>query len=152
MKTKIFLYLLLLGVGIFNANAELKHFLPNANAVMSILDQKYWFEGDTIIDNIRYTKIYSQKCESETECGDLQYYAAVRENTINEKIYCIQTMDSIERLIADFDVKVGDRIILYSYSKASNWEIVHGQERLSVLENEVRIDYVDLILIDNQYR
>ena len=83
MKSKIILLLLFCGVIIFNANAELKHFLPNSNAVMSILDNKYWFEGDTIINDIRYTKIYRQKCESETECGELSYYAAVREDTIN---------------------------------------------------------------------
>ena len=60
----------------------------NMNKVGTI---KYWFEGDTIIENKRYTKVYRQYCQSESECGDLQYYAAVREDTLNAKIYAFRT-------------------------------------------------------------
>ena len=56
---------------VINLSAELQHFLPRNNAVMSILDQKYWFEGDTIINELRYTKVYQQFCTSETDCGEL---------------------------------------------------------------------------------
>jgi len=149
MKTKITFLLLLFGVITFNANAELKYFLPNSNAVMSILDHKYWFEGDTIINNIRYTKVYRQKCQSETECGELTYYAAVREDTVAEKIYCIQTYDGVERLLADFNVQAGDRVTLGSYTMTPYWS---QEESTEVIETEVQIDDVDSILINNQYR
>jgi hypothetical protein len=150
MKTKITLLLLLLGVIIFSINAELKHFLPNSNAVMSILDHKYWFEGDTIINNIRYTKVYRQKCQSETECGELSYYAAVREDTIAEKIYAVYLCDSMqlsdyssytcdEVLLADFNVQAGDQIEVYT-----NWP--------GLYKRSITIEDVDFIQIDNQYR
>ena len=150
MKAKITLLLLLLDFIIFSANAELKYFLPDSNAVMSILDHKYWFEGDTIINNIRYTRVYRQKCQSETECGELTYYAAVREDTVGEKIYVVYSCDSTrlseyssytcdEVLLADFNVQAGDKIEVYT-----NWPWLAKQS--------VSVDNVDSILIDNQYR
>ena len=149
MKTKITLFLSLFGVIIFSINAELKHFLPdsNSNAVMSILDHKYWFEGDTIINSVCYTKIYRQKCQSETECGELSYYGAVREDTIGEKIYAIypcypdkyRPWICDELLLADFNVQAGDQVEVYS-----NWPWL-GKQSVTVAE-------VDSILIDNQYR
>jgi hypothetical protein len=148
MKIIIFLYILsLLTFG--NAHAQLKHFLPRSNSVMSILDHKYWFEGDTIIDNVRYTRIYRQKCESEIECGELSYYAAVREDTIGEKIYAVFPCDSAmlpyspylcdEVLLADFNVQAGDQIKVYC-----KWP--------GLSERWITVDDVDSIWIDNQYR
>lgn len=133
-------------------SAELHYFLPRNNAVMSILDHKYWFEGDTIINDTRYTKVYRQKCESETECSELSYYAAVREDTIGAKIYAVypcNSQDSAmlqyspylcdEVLLADFDVQAGDQIVVYSYWPGLN-------------ERSVTVESVDSIWIDNQYR
>jgi hypothetical protein len=140
MKTKILLLLLLFVSFASSSVAELKHFLPRTNAVMSILDRKYWFDGDTIIDDKRYTKVYEQFCYSETECGDLQYYAAVREDTLAEKIYCIQVYDGVERLLADFDVKAGDMVTVSSYI----WSKEHSYS--------AEIKDVDSIRIDNAYR
>ena len=132
-----------------NLSAELHYFLPRNNAVMSILDHKYWFEGDTIIDNVRYTKVYRQKCKSEMECGELLYYAAVREDTIGEKIYAVYPCDSAmlpyipylcdEVLLADFNVQVGDQIDVYA-----NWPWFD--------KRSVTINDIDSILIDNQFR
>ncbi|MDR1763982.1 MAG: hypothetical protein LBR64_08550 [Dysgonamonadaceae bacterium] len=76
-----------------NDTDELNYFLPRTDACMSILNYKYWFDGDTIINNVRYTKIYRQKCQSEAECGELSYFAAVREDTVNEKIYAVYPCD-----------------------------------------------------------
>jgi len=150
MKKLIFIFSFI--VLTVSLSAQLHYFLPRNNAVMSILDNKYWFEGDTIINNIRYTKVYRQICQSETECGELTYYAAVREDTVGEKIYCIQTYDGVERLLADFNVQVGDKITLCSYSITTYWGLLYGIESLDILEYEVRIDAVDSILINNQYR
>ena len=124
-----------------SAHAELKHFLPTTNAYISILDDKFWFEGDTIIDNKEYIKVYRQFCHSETECNENKdYYAAVRQDTINEKIYCIQVDDGVERLIADFDVKAGDEVSIYSFWSSD------------LLPKSFRILDVDAIMIDGQYR
>jgi hypothetical protein len=108
---------------------------------MSISGEKYWFEGDTLIDNRRYTKVYKQFCKTETDCEDLQYYAAVREDTIAEKIYCIQTLDGVERLLADFDVQKGDEVTVCSF-----WNKWVAEEQ------SVIVKHVDSVWIDNQYR
>ncbi|GHT76005.1 hypothetical protein FACS189463_0220 [Bacteroidia bacterium] len=108
---------------------------------MSILDKKYWFDGDTIINSKRYTKVYQQYCYSETEYGDLDYFAAVREDTIGEKIYCIQQEDGVERLLADFDVNVGDEIKVYTY-----------ENECPVCEVTVWVRNIDFIQFANQSR
>ena len=135
-----------------NLSAELHYFLPRNNAVMSILDHKYWFEGDTIINNTRYTKVYCQKCQSETECGELSYYAAVREDTIGEKIYAVYPCNSRDSamlayrpylcddvLLADFNVQAGDQIEVYP-----NWP--------GLYKRSITVENVDSIWIDNQPR
>jgi hypothetical protein len=92
-----------------------------------------------MINNKRYTKVYKQFCYSATDCGEKRYYAAVREDTLNAKIYCIQTYDGVERLIADFDVQTGDAVTVHTF-----WPF---EESLTVY-----VQSVDSILIDNQYR
>jgi hypothetical protein len=78
-----------------NSYSQLKHFLPHSNAYLSILDKKYWFEGDTIINEKRYTKVYQQFCYSETDWDpNRYYYAAVREDTIAGKIYALFPCDN----------------------------------------------------------
>ena len=142
MKTKHKIFLIVICMFITsNIQAELKHFLPHTNGVMSVLNRKFWFEGDTIIENTRYTKVYQQHCTSETECDDWEYYAAVREDTIAEKIYCIQTQDGVERLLADFDVQEGDEVTVYDF-----WFFIRPEEQV------VKIGSIDSVLIDNQYR
>ena len=121
-----------------NARAELQYSLPTSNAWISIVDCKYWFEESTVIDGKEYIKVYRQYCYTETDCGEKEYYAAVRQDNINEKIYCVFADDSTERLLADFDVEAGDEVTVYSFEQ--------GQERL------IRILDVDAILIDGQYR
>jgi len=122
--------------------AQLKHFLPRTNGVMSITNQKYLFDGDTIISDKNYIKVYKQHCTSATRCRELMYYAAVREDVEEEKIYCIGAHDGVERLLVDFDVQVGDKITLYSY-------IIDGG---GIIEQEVKVDQINTILIDGQHR
>jgi hypothetical protein len=112
---------------------------------MSILDCKYHFEGDTIIEGKRYTKVYQQHCYSETECGDLSYYAAVREDTLMGKIYCIQVDDGVERLLMDFNVNENDIITVYSYVTSPYYETFAEKQTLWIVD-------IDSIMIDNQYR
>jgi hypothetical protein len=146
MKRKIILLFMCVVLYALNAHAELNYFLPRSNAVMSILDRKYHFEGDTIIEGKKYTKVYEQYCYSETECGDLSYYAAVREDTIAEKIYCIQVDDGVERLLMDFNVNENDIITVYSYVMTPFYhETFVEKQTLWIVD-------IDSIMIDNQYR
>ena len=69
-----------------------------------------------------------------------KYYTAVREDVEEEKIYC-NDYDGAEWLLADFNVKSNDKMTLYSYT------IVGG-----LREQEVKVDQIDSILVDSQYR
>ena len=139
MKKNI-LILILSVFFIGNIHPELKHFLPNSNAVISILEHKYRFEGDTIIEDKRYTKVYRLFCTSETECDDLEYYAAVREDTIAEKIYCKFVNRPDEKLLTDFAVEKGDEVTVYC-----NWIPSRGEKVAFVVS-------VDSVVIDGQER
>ncbi len=139
MKTKTILLLILNIICITNIYADLKYFLPHSDAYISVLDRRYSFDGDTIMNDNRYTKVYVQHGTSETDYDEPRYYAAVREDTIAEKIYCIQVDDDIERLVADFSLQAGDEI-----SACSFW--------FGIEEQAVKIVLVDSVLINNQYR
>ncbi|MDR3339507.1 MAG: T9SS type A sorting domain-containing protein [Candidatus Symbiothrix sp.] len=107
----------------------------------------------TIINEKRYTKVYQQFCYSETEWGaNRYYYAAVREDTIAEKIYALFPCDSSswliymypdyceEKLMADFSVKAGDEVTVYSF-----WPAYYTPQLVTVKD-------VDSVLIENEYR
>lgn len=123
--------------------AQLKHFLPDSNACFSVNDNKYWFDGDTIIENKYYKKVYLQYHDSIADFTKASYYAAVREDTIGEKIYCIQTYDGVERLLADFSLKKGEDTEVWSFFPtpySSPWIA------------DVYVEEVDSVLINNEYR
>ncbi len=144
-KIKINVLLILSIVCIINIHAELKHFLPRSNAYMSVHNKRFSFDGDTIINDIRYTKVYEQYGDSETEFEEPSYYAAVREDTLAEKIYCIQVDDGVERLLADFSVQAGEEV------KVSSFLFRHSSYMPSV-ERYAFVETVDSVLINDQYR
>lgn len=145
MKQIIYLLGLLLISG--NAYSQLQYFLPRTDAYMSVTNVRYIFEGDTIINGLRYTKIFSQYGGSgdESDYTDPEYYAAVREDTVGGKIYCIQTNDGIERLLADFNVNPGDKVTIYSFDLYWGWEPYPR-------EVEVEIESIDYIEISGEMR
>lgn len=59
------------------------------------------FDGDTIIDNVLYKKLYSYKCED-----DKTYMAALREN--EKRVYVVDDNTIDELLIYDFNLQDGD--------------------------------------------
>ncbi|MBN2821077.1 MAG: T9SS type A sorting domain-containing protein [Bacteroidales bacterium] len=69
------------------------------------------------------------------------YYAALREDTIAERIYCIQKEDGIERLIADYSLSPNDTISVFSF-----WPNIN-----SPLKMTIEINSVDSILIGEIY-
>ncbi|MCL2311690.1 MAG: T9SS type A sorting domain-containing protein [Firmicutes bacterium] len=140
MKKLIFtLFSLLL---YFNSFAQLNHFFPDTNAYFSVSWMKFHFQGDTIIDNFKYKKVYMQAHDSIADFNKAYYFAAIREDTIAEKVYCY-TEDyyygAREYLLYDFSVNVGDVVNFYSF-----W--CGLREVYQVVES------IDSILIDNHYR
>lgn len=133
----------------------LQHFLPRENAYLSILDQKFHFSGDSIINGMRYTRVYRQHCKSPDECLKWNYYAAVREDTINGKIHCIFNDIYVKKeedrdkevLLADFNVKKGDKVKIVFVMM---WNIY--SESYQSKDYSVVVESVDSVLINGQYR
>lgn len=125
---------------VLSIHSELKYFLPDSNAYFSVSWYKFWFEGDTVINNISYKKVFSQWGET-PDFNYAYYYAAVREDTIAERIYCYHKYDEQEYLIADFSGEPGDILTVFNY--------FYGDSRNEI---EVEIESVDEILIDGNYR
>ena len=109
---------------------------------------KYWFHGDTIIEDLTYKKVYVQYDDSIADFNNARYFAVIREDTAAGKVYCTNPYyqtnpynplnNEREILLCDFSVNVGDTVSFYSL-----WE---WDEKKQVVKS------IDSILIDNQYR
>ena len=100
----------------------------------------YWetyYDGDTVIQNLTYKRItkteYDIFCLSEIVNGP-EYIGAIRDDTINRKVYLVPLGQVNEELIYDFNLSEGDT--LYSYL---NW---YGP---------IIIEYVDSVLVGQNY-
>jgi hypothetical protein len=134
----IFSIIFLLGA---KAWTQTEFFLPDTNSYFSVSTYKYWFHGDTLIDGMTYKKVFQQEYEPTADIRNAQYFASVREDTLNERIYCIQKDDGIERLLYDFSLEPGDTISVYSF-----WPFFNAEKRW------VEVINVDSVKINDQYR
>jgi hypothetical protein len=126
---------------VIDSYSQLNYFLPDSNAYFSVSSYKLWFQGDTTIDSKKYKKVFQQRWDSIADLNKATYYAAVREDTLNERIYCIQKDDGIERLIYDFSLNEGDTATIYSF-----WPFGTPVKKL------IKVKNVDSIQISGQFR
>ena len=137
MKKIVFIsFLIMLCTASF---AQLRYFFPDSNACFSACEYKYWFNGDTTINGLKYKAVYMQYMDSVPNIDRANYYAAVREDTLAEKVYCFQAEDTMERLLYDFSLVEGDEASVYNY-----WPWKE--------EMPIRVESVDSILINGSYR
>lgn len=125
---KILLLVLMLWMFSAKAQTSVYHPFPDSNAVWNISfqpgpcagpwyeeDYSYIFSGDTLIHGTTtYHKIYrpfvfqtNYACPPFNYAG---YKGCIRQDTLNRKIYIIFPSDSIEKLLYDFNMIVGDTI------------------------------------------
>ena len=101
---------------------------PDSNAVwnwqysaftctpFTLFDEEYSYklDGDTLIGSMQYHKIVTPFVQvNNTLCGpvnDIGYKGFIRQSIIDKKVYCILPNDSVEQLIFDFNLQVGDTI------------------------------------------
>lgn len=148
---KIILIIFITNVNLLGYS-QFNKFLLDSNAYFSVSSFKFIFSGDTIINNYTYKKVYLQIGDSIVDSNKSDYYASVREDTLHEKIYCIQKDDGIERLIADFNVSSGDTISIYSF-----WPTLYEAIEDTVVIHSVGYCMINgkkykQISIDNKYR
>ena len=140
--------LTLFGVLLYlSSHSQLNYFFPDSNAYFSVSYMKFWFQGDTIIENLQYKKVYAQPNNPIADFSKARYFAAIREDTIAEKVYCVlgsyefPPYSTEEYLLYDFSVNVGDTVSFYSL-----WGFWSPSMKTQVVES------IDSILIDEHYR
>ncbi len=115
-------YLFLLFASIQTAHAQYKP-LPMQNAewyqyggiallscpTCTLVDYKYYTDGDTLINSQTYVKIKKLEVPSINDLSLFPTYTgAIRQDTLNQKIYVVLTDSTTEHILYDFSLQVGD--------------------------------------------
>jgi len=81
----------------------------------------FFINGDTLINSNYYYKVYKKDSIilGSPTIDTLEYSAALREDTINKKVFLIPVNDSVEKLIYDFSLTVNDTVNIFNIS--GNW-------------------------------
>lgn len=106
---------------------------PTENAQWSVCDDKYSLYGDTIIDGIKYSKVYKQTSDSafEFDINKAEYFCAIRNDEENKRVYGIYrdllpVINAIgveidhptkEMLLYDFSLKIGDTVSVVNFDE-----------------------------------
>jgi hypothetical protein len=138
---KIIGFISIIGL-VINSYSQLQYFFPDSNNYFSVSYMKFWFQGDTIFDNLKYKKVYMQYEDSIADFGNARYFAAIREDTVAEKVYFYYEYylgNGAEYLLYDFSVNVGETVSFYTL-----WGGLRMQEQVVIS--------IDSIFIDNHYR
>ena len=115
-------YLFLLFASIQTAHAQYKP-LPMQNAewyqyggiallscpTCTLVDYKYYTDGDTLINAQTYVKIKKLEVPSVNDVSIYPAYTgAIRQDTLNKRIYVVLTDSTTEHILYDFSLQVGD--------------------------------------------
>jgi len=149
MKKSLLILTMCMAISI-STFAQFNYFFPDSNSYFSVSYMKFWFQGDTVIENLKYKKVYVQYEDSIANFNNASYFAAIREDTTAKKVYGVASYTSIpycpyngeEVLLYDFSVNVGDIVSFYSF-----WPF--GEPHIR--EQQV-VKSIDSILVDNHYR
>jgi len=83
---------------------------------------RFGLNGDTVINNQVYKKVYQIVDDSTLNLANMTYYAAIRENA-SKQLFAKMTDYDDEILIYDFSLNIGDTIISNSPSGYLNYDL-----------------------------
>jgi hypothetical protein len=87
----------------------------------TFINSSYYTAGDTVINSITYIKI---KKGEDPQINDVNSYptytGAIRQDTLNKKIYIVLTDSTTEKILYDFSQQVGDTINSVLHDLASS--------------------------------
>lgn len=118
------------------------HFYADHCAPFTLFDEEYSYSipGDTLINSVLYHKIVIQFIQNNnSSCGVFNYVGykgCIRQSIIDKKVYCILPNDTVEHLIFDFNLNVGDTIPTIPYP----------------CNSKIIVSHVDSVLIGTTYR
>lgn len=151
---KLVTVILILITGSANGQTSIYHPFPDSNVVWNfhyfmncfangIGDQYYsiTISGDTLINSQSYHKLSTPFVQSFSTgfCGgvDIGYKGAIRQDTLNRKVFFIPPSNNTEQLLYDFNMQVGDTVEGIIESLSSPKDTVQS---------------IDSVLIDGSYR
>lgn len=117
--------------------------LLTENSVWSVTLEKYVFEGDTVINDVTYQKLYKHFDLDVVTPEELEYYAALRDDTLARKVYVIEKDTETEELLYDFSLEVGDVTSVYTLYNANYTETQSGY-------NEVQLIAIETVTLNGQ--
>jgi hypothetical protein len=113
------------------------HF-PDSDAIWSVYNEKYYIEGDSMVNSKTYKKIYFS---SDSNLNNGILFALFREDTTSRQVFAIRADSTSEYLLYDFSLNVNDTASVYPTS----FPYYSGPISIS-------IDQIDSIMINGQYR
>ncbi|MFB6344057.1 hypothetical protein ACE1ET_20230 [Saccharicrinis sp. FJH62] len=101
----------------------------------------YYFKGDSIINDTKYHALYRKRFYYKSQYGDYEddsienakFYAFIREDTIEKKVYFTRYSDNKEFVLFNFNLEVGATF----EAPTSIWDI------------KVRIDSINFLILQN---
>ena len=150
---KLFFFLLILWANIIIAQTTIYHPFPDSNAQWNIYFSVYgWpgtyeefysikMSGDTLINSLPYHKLFTPYIQTSGKSKNIQistgYNGAIRQDTLNRKVYIIPPFEFAEQLLYDFTMHVGDTVQGYIETFGYPKDVVIS---------------IDSVLIGNNYR
>lgn len=108
----------------------------------TFVNYKYYTDGDTVINTQTYVKIKKTEIPSINNVNIYPTYTgAIRQDTLNKKIYIVLTDSTTERILYDFSLQVGDTVNSVLHDLASDC-LGFGVETISL---------IDSVLINGNY-
>ncbi|MDD3876211.1 MAG: T9SS type A sorting domain-containing protein [Bacteroidales bacterium] len=132
------------------------HPFPDSNAVWSVLhftsvqqnDLQYYtihygLFGDTIIDSMAYSKIFSNELDTVIlqNSPNTYYHGALRQDIVFKKIYFVPKDSINEILLYDFDLNINDTIYLQNVNGYSILFECWGIDSATMDNNQIRSAY-----------
>jgi len=132
-KVILFLLVCVTNISVFGQYIN----FPDSNAVWSVTTKKYFIDGDSTLNSIKYKK-YNVSNDSIINAGS--FFALLREDTAKQQIFAISHDSSAENLLYDFSLKVNDTSTVFPIS----FDYYKGPVK-------IKVDLIDSVKIGNRF-
>ncbi len=139
MKTLLFIAICLLSI---NSVIGQHHYFPDSNAVWSVWENKFFVNGDSIVNEKAYKKYF---ITNDSTLTSYAFFALLREDTSTLKVFVIPPTTYEEKLLYDFSLSVGDSVTVFpAENDNSYW--------YSSVPANPEIEQIDSVQIDGELR
>lgn len=113
--------------------------LPVENAVWSVSEAKLTMIGDTLINDVSYSKVFIHMYFNQFTPDALEYRCALRQDLSEGKVWVVWKGENQEKLLYDFSLEVGDQTVV-TCSKYPKWDAMDQFDLNIEIES---IEYVE---------